>query len=247
MTATCLNCNKELNGDYCSHCGQSAKTHRFTLKYVFKQDFLFSILHVNRGLLYSIKELFTRPGHSIREYIKGKRVTHLNYFTLLVIILLVFSLVEELTPFHYADLVETQKEIVEGFESLIKKHPKYLYLGIIPFHALFSFLFFKRAMQNYAEHFVLNTYKISAILILNILFILLASFVKDISIIKKADAVLYWVTLAYGTWFYYQYFIVFYQNKFMLFIKSALCAFLPALILVLGIVAYFTLTSSSQI
>jgi hypothetical protein len=105
-------------------------------------------------------------------------------------------------------------------------------------------LILKKAKQNYAEHFVLNTYKVSAILILNIFFILFASFVKDISIVKKADAVLFWVTLAYGTWFYYQYFIVFYQNKFMLFIKSALCAFLPALILVLGIVAYFTLTSS---
>jgi Protein of unknown function (DUF3667) len=247
MTTTCLNCNKELRGDYCSHCGQSAKTHRFTLKHIFTNDFLFAILHINRGLLFSIKELFSRPGHSIREYVSGKRVTHLNYFTLLVIVLLVFSLVEQLTPFHFADLVETDKEIIEGFEALLKKHPKFIYIGIIPFYALFSFLFFRKAKQNYAEHFVLNTFKISALLMLNILFILFASFIKDISIVKKADAVLYWVTLTYATWFYYQYFMPFYRNKFLLFIKGVLCAFLPAMILILGFVVYFTLTGASPI
>jgi hypothetical protein len=247
LSQVCLNCNEKLQGDFCSHCGQSAKTHRFTLKHVFTHDFLFAILHVNRGLLFSIKELFTRPGHSIREYINGKRVTHLNYFTLLVIVLLVFSLVEQLTPFHYSDLTETNKEILDGFETLLKKYPKFIYLGIIPFFALFSFILFKRAKQNYAEHFVLNTFKSSALIILNILYISLASFIKDISILKKADAVLFWITLAYGSWFYYQYFTPFYQNKFMLLIKGVLCAFLPGLLLSLGIIAYLILTGSTPI
>jgi hypothetical protein len=178
--------------------------------------------------------------------VSGKRISHLNYFTLLVIVLLVFSLIEELTPFHYADLVETNKEIMEEFEALLKKYPKYIYLGIIPFYALFSFLIFRKANQNYAEHFVLNTYRISAVLMLNILFILFASFTKDISIIRKADTLLYWTTLAYATWFYYQYFMPFYQNKFMLLIKGVICSFLPAFTIAIGIIAYLALTSSSQ-
>lgn len=247
MSQVCLNCNEPLKGKFCIHCGQSAKTHRFTLKHVFTHDFLFAILHVNKGVLFSIKELFTRPGHSIREYISGKRVTHLNYFTLLVIVLLVFSLVEQFTPFHYADLMETDKEILERFEYLLKKYPKFIYLGIIPLYALSSFIFFKKAQQNYAEHFVLNTFKTSALIILNILFISLASFIKDISILKKADSVLFWVTLAYGTWFYYQYFAPFYQNKFMLLIRGALCTFLPGLLLSLGFIGYFILTGAIQL
>lgn len=242
----CLNCDEKLLGDFCSHCGQSAKTHRFTLKHVFRHDFLFAILHVNKGVLFSIKELFTRPGHSIREYINGKRVTHLNYFTLLVIVLLVFSLVEQVTPFHYADLKETDKEILEGFETLLKKYPKFIYLGVIPFYALFSFIFFKKAKQNYAEHFVLNTFKTSASILLNILFISIASFINDTSLLKKADGILFWVTLAYGTWFYYQYFTPFYRNKFMLLIKGVLCTFLPGLLLSLGFIGYFILTGAIQ-
>lgn len=247
MSNTCLNCNKKLVDNFCSNCGQSAKTHRFTLKHIFTHDFLFAILHVNKGVLFSIKELFTRPGHSIREYTSGKRVTHLNYFTLLVIVLLVFSLVEQLTPFHYADLMETDKEVLEGFETLLKKYPKFIYIGIIPFYALSSFIFFKKAQQNYAEHFVLNTFKTSAVIILNILFLLIASFVKDTSILKKADAVLFWTTLAYGTWFYYQYFAPFYQNKLMLLIKGVLCTFLPGILLSLGFIGYFLLTGAIQL
>ncbi len=246
MTKACLNCDEKLHGDFCSHCGQSAKTHRFTLKHVFTHDFVFAIFHINRGLLFSIKELFTRPGNSTREYISGKRVTHLNYFTLLIIVLLVFSLVEQLTPFHYADLIETNKEILVKFETLLKKHPKFIYIGVIPIYALFSFIFFKRARQNYAEHFVLNTFKTSAMIILNILFISFASFIKDTSILKKANAVLYWVTLAYGTWFYYQYFTPFYQNKFMLLIRGVLCVFLPGLLLSVGFIGYFILTGAIQ-
>jgi hypothetical protein len=191
MSPVCLNCDKPLQGDFCIHCGQSAKTHRFTVKHIFTKDVIFAIFHVNRGLLFSIKELFTRPGHSVREYVSGKRVTHLNYFTLLVIVLLIFSFVEQLTPFHFADLTETDKEILEGFETLLKKYPKYIYMGIIPFYALFSFIFFKKAQQNYAEHFVLNTFKVSALLIINTVFILFATFTKDISIVKKRTPYFY--------------------------------------------------------
>jgi len=247
MNHVCLNCNEPLQGNFCIHCGQSAKTHRFTIKHIFTKDVIFAIFHVNRGLLFSIKELFTRPGHSVREYVSGKRVTHLNYFTLLVIVLLIFSLVEHLTPFHFADLIETDKEILERFEALLKKYPKVIYMGIIPFYALFSFLIFKRANQNYAEHFVLNTFKVSALLVINTVFILFATFSKDILIVKKVDSILLWLIMAYGTWFYYQYFHSFYQHKFMLLMKSVLCAVLPGIFLTTGIIVYLLLTNEASI
>jgi Protein of unknown function (DUF3667) len=163
-TISCLNCGKSFKGSFCSHCGQSAKVTRFTLAHVFTSDFLQKIIYFNKGFFFSVKELFTRPGHSVREYMAGKRVSHLNYFSLLVIVIILFSLVEEITPFHFADLSDDGKEIASSLEELVKKHPKIVYVGIIPYYALFSFLFFRKARQNYAEHFVLNTFKGSALL-----------------------------------------------------------------------------------
>jgi len=247
MSKACLNCNEKVEGNFCIHCGQSSKTHRFTVKDIFQQDFLFAIFHVNRGLLFSIKELFTRPGHSAREYNQGKRVSHLNYFTLLVIALLVFSLIEQITPFHFTELTESKNKIFEIIDEVLKEYPKFLYIGIIPWYAVFSYFFFRKAKQNYAENFVLNSFRVSVIIIMNILFLSFASIVRDISIIRKADTLLAWVGAGYGTWFYYQYFSPFYKNKLILALKSFLCTVLPGLIITMVIIVYFVLVGEMNL
>jgi len=241
MTNTCLNCSMKFDGDYCSHCGQSASTHRFTLKHVFTQDLIRVLFYIHKGFFFTIKELFTRPGHSIREFVGGKRVMHLNYLTLLVVLLVIFSLLEQVTPFRFADLTDDSKELYKLFDVILKKYPKFMYIGIIPFYALFSLLIFKKAEQNYAEHLVLNTFRVSVTIIMNILFISFASFNKDISIIKKADMLLAWFGMGYGTWFYYQYFVPFYQNRFMVIVKSLLCTLLPGLLITLAILGYLVI------
>lgn len=241
MANLCLNCNTKLEGNYCIHCGQSASTHRFTLKHVFTQDLLRVIFYIHKGFFFTVKELFIRPGHSIREYVGGKRVMHLNYLTLLVVLLVVFSLLEQVTPFRFAALTDDSKELYESFDVILKKYPKFMYIGIIPFFALFSLWIFKKAEQNYAEHLVLNTFKVSVTIIMNIFFISFASFNRDISIIKKADLLLAWFGVGYGTWFYYQYFVPFYQNRFMVLVKSLLCAVLPGLLITLVIIVYFVI------
>lgn len=239
MTQACLNCNRKLKGNYCSHCGQSAQTHRFTFKYVFTHGFLLAIFHFNKGLFFSLKELFSRPGHSTREYIYGKRVTHINYFSLLVILILIFSLVENVSPFNYSDLSDGDQEIYMALDIALKKYPKFVYIGIIPLLAIFSYLLFPKAKQNYAENIVLNSFKTSAVIAMNIIFVSFVSFIKDVSIIRKAESLLAWIGTGYGTWFYYQYFSPFYTNKFLLVAKSLLCTILPGIPIAIAI--YFAL------
>ncbi len=153
-----------------------------------------------------MKELLTRAGHSVREYVAGRRVCHFNYFYLLVLLILLFSFIEEVTPFHRADLVEEGKEIVEFVEDVVKKHPKWIYIGIIPVYAIFGYLFFRRARQNYAEHLVINAFRGAVYLMLNILFISIASFLSNIPALVRMEHILVWMMLGYGTWLYYQYF-----------------------------------------
>lgn len=234
----CLNCSTPLTGNFCVECGQPASTHRFTLRHIMLHDMIHGLVHLNKGFFFSVKELFTRPGTSTREYVEGKRVNHLNYLSLLVIIILGYSLVEHATPFHYADLSDTDKEVMNSMELLLKDHPKILFIGVIPFYALFSFLFFRKAKQNYAEHFVLNTFKASANLVLNIIFLAIVSFVKSAAVVGGINQALSLIVLGYATFFYYQYFSVFYQNKILLVLRSFLCSLLSTL-LVVGIVILY--------
>jgi len=246
-TISCLNCGKSFKGSFCSNCGQAATVGRFTLSHVFTSDFLQKIIYINKGFFFSIKELFTRPGHSVREYLAGKRVSHLNYFSLLVIVIILFSLVEEITPFHFADLSDEGKKMAGALEELVKKHPKMVYIGIIPYYSLFSFLFFLKARQNYAEHLVINTFKGSALLLLTTLFIAIASFLKDTSLILRIERVINILMIGYGTWFYYQYFSIYYSNRFLLFCRSVICVVVPLFLIVLGVAIYMVSTSPERV
>jgi len=241
MNQVCLNCSEPLQGNYCIYCGQSAKVHRFTLKHVFSHDFLHAIFHFDKGLFYSIKELFTRPGHAVREYINGRRVAHINYFSMLVLLIMVFSLAEHITPFHYTDLGDGQEDIWKAIDSLLKEHPKLMFLTIVPLEATISYLMFQKAKQNYSENIVLNSFKTSATIILNILFLFIVSVIHDIPTERAVNKVMALIVTGYGMWFYYQYFSPFYSNRFILLIKSLLCTLLPILFVSIGAAIYFIL------
>lgn len=71
----CLNCGMEFQGNYCPHCGQSAKTSRLSLSTVFSQA-ISTIVNLERGFVRTCVELFYRPGYMIRDYIEGKRADY---------------------------------------------------------------------------------------------------------------------------------------------------------------------------
>jgi len=69
----CLNCNSEATGSYCYNCGQKTSTMRFSINHIFKSDIANQYYSFfKNGLFFTLKELATRPGYSIREYILGK-------------------------------------------------------------------------------------------------------------------------------------------------------------------------------
>ncbi len=74
MEVTCLNCEHSIAEKYCSCCGQKTSTHRYSLKHFVEHDFVHGVWHVDKGIVFTIKELFTRPGHSVREFILGKEL-----------------------------------------------------------------------------------------------------------------------------------------------------------------------------
>ncbi|MBD1429705.1 DUF3667 domain-containing protein [Sphingobacterium litopenaei] len=85
-STTCLNCHKEIHGKYCSHCGQSADTHRLSLSHFIAHDVVHGVFHLDKGLLFTIKQVLTRPGYAAMDYIAGKRKSYYNFFYLIFII-----------------------------------------------------------------------------------------------------------------------------------------------------------------
>ncbi len=67
---TCKNCQNTFHGAYCNACGQSAHTDKIDKHFLY-HEIQHGLLHVDSGIVYTTKELFTRPGHAIREFIEA--------------------------------------------------------------------------------------------------------------------------------------------------------------------------------
>ncbi len=239
-TKHCLNCNAKLEDAFCKHCGQAASTHQFTFHMVFGHDFMHAMFHFGGGFFYTLRQLFTHPGRSVREYVAGKRVKHLNYFSFLVVVLMVFAGVEAITDFNYqqVDAADADtRRIAEFSNDLLKHNPKMVFIGILPLLAFSTSLMFSKAKQNFAEHIVLNTYKQAAILFMNVLFVLAASRISRSSVIA-AESLLSVLTMAYGIWFYYQYFMPYYPGRVELMFRVLVAVWMPLLV-ILGILAIY--------
>jgi hypothetical protein len=204
----CLNCHREVCGNYCQHCGQTATIHRYSLKHFVEHDLIHGIWHVDKGVLYTIKQLFTRPGDAVREYIIGERARLFNFVTLIILILGISALLAPYIHIRLGDIIPLgTKEAMNQVEAFSTKYPKVVILVLIPIYSLFSWLWFRKAKLNYSEHLVLNCYKTCAELIIGLLFSVVTIFNTNTSNLL----VIYYILVVFGgliysIWFYSQFF-----------------------------------------
>lgn len=204
----CKNCDHSFEGKFCPHCSQKADTHRFTVKH-FAHEFFHAFTHTDKGILFLMKELFTRPGHAIREYNEGKRKKYFNPITFLLIVsaLQIFAAKKIQIFEHYTTAIgavvsqvapsekdrdEIKQEIKQRTEkplALVMENTKLITLLFIPMLALLTWLFFRKSGVNYAENLVLNV-MISAQL--SVLFFGIA-----IAFLILPSFVIFWMLLYY--------------------------------------------------
>lgn len=234
MSLKCLNCNSDTENNFCSVCGQKTSTHRFSLHYFLTHDLIHGVFHLDKGFLFTIKQLFVRPGHSIREYIQGKRVKHFNYLTSILILIAIGHFLGSFSKVSFADLYE--KGQMTGYAKVVKEYAKVIILIGIPLFTLTSYLVFKRAKQNYTEHLVVNTYLMSGILVIGLLFPLITLFYSNIKVLQVINLGIPFLELVYYYWFFYQYFSVFGYQKSALVLRSVLVAIL--FLVIKGLINY---------
>lgn len=86
----CLNCQTELIGSYCYHCGQSAHIHRTLVS--FWHDISHALLHFDGKIWRTLPLLAFRPGQLTRRYVHGERARFVSPLALFLFsIFLLFS------------------------------------------------------------------------------------------------------------------------------------------------------------
>jgi hypothetical protein len=159
----CKNCDAPVRNNYCDTCGQSTKTRRIDAHYLL-HEVQHSVMHVDRGIFYTIKELLIRPGSAIREYLEGKRVRHFKPFALVVILGAIYSFAVHffnVYPENELLLYQDSEESIEYSRKVtewIYRHYSMVMLVSIPFFALTSYWVFRKKDYNYSEYLVIYSY-----------------------------------------------------------------------------------------
>ena len=221
MAENCKNCNQVITANFCIDCGQKSTVHRYSFKHFIEHDLIHGIWHVDNGILFTIKELFTRPGHSIREFINGKRIGYFSFVTLLLLILAISHFLGEYAQVKLSDLMpESSKSVMNELQEFTKKNPKTTLLLTIPFYSSFSFLWFRKSKLNLTEHFVLNSYKTIGESLIALLFVIITIFFSNIKVLTIVYSIISLSTIFYAFWFYRQFFSAYGYSKKSLIIRS---------------------------
>lgn len=206
----CLNCNAQVTGSYCSNCGQKTSTSRFSLKHIFKADIANKFYSLFKNdLFFTLKELFTRPGLSIREYIEGKRVNHMNYMSLFLLLSAAGLFLDKYVQVSEAAISSTDSgtiKILAHYYDFIRDNPKTFIFITIPIVSVFTFLFLKKSKYNFSEHLIMNVYKASAVLIITKTVTLLSIVTSNVAFLYFINQTVGYVVFSYSIWFLYQFF-----------------------------------------
>jgi hypothetical protein len=212
---TCKNCDNNFEGKFCNQCGQPAATHDMNFHFLV-HDVQHGLLHLDKGFFYTVKELFKRPGHAIREYIKGKRV---NYFKPISLILVLAGTYGLLSHFFHIDILSDSvnvntsekggEEIKKAYLEMsewVSGHYSLVSLLTLPIFALGTFIGFRKQGYNFVEHLVLNAYLTGQRLVLHVVFFPILLLSSKVGSQKNAGDFLSLIIAAITLWTMFQFF-----------------------------------------
>tara|TARA_R110002049_G_C9091757_1_gene556362 strand:- start:159 stop:884 length:726 start_codon:yes stop_codon:yes gene_type:complete len=226
----CKNCEQNSKGNFCNNCGQKLNTQRINHHYLI-DEISNNILQMNRGIFFTIKELTVRPGHSIREFLNGKRKNHFKPLAFIIFTSTLYVLAhyfignqtfidDAISGYKAGGKVENSK-----FVNWISRNQTYVILLLVPFFSLAYYLAFIKSKYNYFEHLVLNIFITGQQMFIYFIF----SFIFD----RNSYLILLPLLLgmSFNIWTYIQFFNKKSTFKKMLLILLAYIIFLTLIII----------------
>ncbi len=175
MNENCKNCSQPIVASFCEKCGQK-KYKRIDRKYL-SDEFQYTFLHLNKGFLFSIKNILKNPGKTARQFIEGNRVNHYKP----ILLVFVLSGISTFISFKILHLKKIMSEsfaeqrinsaFMADFSEFLSNYNSLIMLALVPLFALTTKIAFRKWGHNYFEHVVMNAYIVATYTLLSIIFI----------------------------------------------------------------------------
>ncbi|MBD9478647.1 DUF3667 domain-containing protein [Pseudoxanthomonas sp. PXM02] len=169
----CANCARVIDGPeqkFCPACGQATPAHRIDWHFL-GHELEHSVLHMDRGVLYSLKELMLRPGHLMRAYLDGQRAKQVKPLLLIMMSAAAVVLLSkylgggdvlggmEATTNHAADLSGPLATVSRSIGDWMNAYFAMATLMLLPFEAAaFRLAFYRVGALNYPEWLVITAF-----------------------------------------------------------------------------------------
>ena len=237
MSVKCKNCNHTFTGNYCNECGQPAETHKINAHFLW-HDIQHGLFHFDKGILYSFQQLFRRPGHTIREFIEGKRVKHFKPLSLVIVLGSFYGVLYHFFDINLINATSTDPKIdYLKLNEFIATHFFWITIANIPIFTIGTYICFRKQGYNFIEYFVLNTFKASQKLFAHIVAFPVVYFFNGTPEIKVINLFLYLIDLILIFWTNIQFFNKMSTSKALLLSILSHIIFLIIFIAVLVIIA----------
>ncbi len=155
MTATCNSCQQEILENYCAKCGTPARLQRIDRHYILHE--IVHVLHLEKGILYTIKELIVRPGQSINTFILNNRSRLVKPVVFIIVTSLIYTIVNHF--FHieegYLNFDKTDIAALNPVNQWVQSHYGYANIIMGLFMAFWLKLFFRKYDYNFFELLIL--------------------------------------------------------------------------------------------
>ena len=156
----CKNCGTNISSKFCPDCGQPATLKRIDAHYIANE--IEHVLHFERGIFYTIKELITAPGQNVKNYISDNRSRLVKPIIFIIVTSLLYSLVAHFfhTEEKYiksvdARTIENQFVITSKIFQWLQNHYGYANIIMGLFIAFWAKLFFRKYNYNFFEILIL--------------------------------------------------------------------------------------------
>jgi glutaredoxin len=220
----CTNCGTEVNSKYCPDCGQAKSLKRIDGHYIVHE--IEHILHFERGILYTIRELSINPGQNIRKYLSENRTRLVKPIIFIIITSLIYTL---LTHFFHVDdgyvkfkgTISENQSAVGSIVKWVQDHYGYanIFMGVCI--ALWLNVFFRKSSYNFYEILILLCFVMGMGMLIFSVFVILEG-LTHFSIMTAAGV----IGIAYCVWAIGQ----FYENKKASSYLKALAAYILGMI-----------------
>ncbi|MDR0230416.1 MAG: DUF3667 domain-containing protein [Flavobacteriaceae bacterium] len=196
----CTTCQTEVTTPYCPTCGQAPILKRIDSHYLIHE--IGHVLHFEKGIFYTIKELLIKPGNTVRKFIVEDRSRLVKPVIFVIIASLIYSIIAH---YFHMDSFVAYANAEEGISDKVfqwgDSHSGYMNVIIGVFIAMWAKLFFKKYGFNLFEILILLCFVSGMSMIIFAVFAI-AEGITAISLMPAAGV----VGIIYCTWAIAQFF-----------------------------------------